>query len=307
MNCPHHQQIYASQKRSYRDLPIKYLETTTIYRDEKAGELLGLSRVRAITQDDSHVFCTSEQLDEVYTEVLEVVREFYAAVAMPLKIRLSFRNPKTPDKYLGEEALWVKAQDILRNTAQRAGLEFSEAEGEAAFYGPKIDFMATDSIGREWQLATAQLDFVQPARFEITYTDKDGSEKTPIMVHFAVAGSLERFLSVYIEHTAGNFPLWLSPVQAKVLPIGEAHQAFGKEALQQLKDAGIRAEVDLSGESLGKKIREAKQQKVPYLLVIGDAEVSANTATLESRTEKIGALPIADIVSRLSQEIKSRA
>lgn len=306
MNCPHHQQIYASQKRSYRDLPIKYLETTTIYRDEKAGELLGLSRVRAITQDDSHVFCTSEQLDKMYTEVLEVVWEFYAAVAMPLKIRLSFRDPKTPDKYLGEEALWAKAQDTLRTTAQRAGFEFYEAEGEAAFYGPKIDFMATDSIGREWQVATAQLDFVQPARFKITYTDKDGSEKTPIMIHFAVAGSLERFLSVYIEHTAGIFPLWISPVQARVLPIGEAHQEFSRVVLEKLKSAGIRAELDESNESLGKKIREAKKMKVPYMLVIGDSEVSAGSATLEGRNGKVGALSVSDIIQKLKEEIITR-
>src|SRR5262249_661313 len=162
----------------------KYLETTTIYRDEKAGELLGLSRVRAITQDDSHIFSTPDQLDSVYTEVLEVVKEFYAAVAMPLKIRLSFRDPKTPETYLGEESVWQRAQEILRTTASKAGLEYYEAEGEAAFYGPKIDFMATDSIGREWQVATAQLDFVQPARFKITYVEKDGSEQTPIMTHF---------------------------------------------------------------------------------------------------------------------------
>ena len=306
MNCPHHQQIYASQKRSYRDLPIKYLETTTIYRDEKAGELLGLSRVRSITQDDSHVFCTPEQLDEVYSEVLEVVKEFYAAVNMPLRIRLSFRDPKTPEKYLGEESLWEKAEGILRKTATSAGLDFYEAPGEAAFYGPKIDFMATDSIGREWQVATGQLDFVQPARFKISYTDKDGSEKTPIMVHFAVAGSLERFLSVYIEHTGGNFPLWLSPTQVVVLPVGEVHQSYAKEVTEMLRSRGMRVEMEVD-DSLGKRIRAAKVMKVPYTLVIGDKEIEAKTVTVESRDRgNEGAVALHEAVQKLQDEISNR-
>lgn len=307
MNCPHHQQIYASQKRSYRDLPIKYLETTTIYRDEKAGELLGLSRVRSITQDDSHVFCTPEQLDLMYTEVLDVVKEFYAAVNMPLKIRLSFRNRETPEEYLGEESLWSQAEDILRKTATRAGLEFYEAPGEAAFYGPKIDFMATDSIGRQWQVATGQLDFVQPKRFGITYTDRDGTEKTPIMIHFAVAGSLERFLSVYIEHTAGNFPLWLAPLQAAILPVGESHHAYAQEVAAALKEAGMRVEVSLD-DSLGKRIRAAKMLKVPYTLVLGDKELEAHTVTLESRDKgNLGAIALTDALAQLSKEAATRA
>lgn len=307
MNCPHHQQIYASQKRSYRDLPIKYLETTTIYRDEKAGELLGLSRVRAITQDDSHVFCTPEQLDQMYTEVLDVVKEFYSAVNMPLKIRLSFSDPKTPEKYLGEKSLWEKAEGILRDTAKRAELDFFEAPGEAAFYGPKIDFMATDSIGREWQVATGQLDFVQPARFKLTYTDADGSEKTPIMIHFAVAGSLERFLSVYIEHTGGNFPLWLSPVQVKVLPISDKHIEYTRGVVATLKKAGVRVELDDSSETLGKKIRNVKVEKVPYWLVIGNQETTSGTATLEGREGKVGTFSVSDIVARLQEQIQARS
>jgi threonyl-tRNA synthetase len=306
MNCPHHQQIYASKQRSYRDLPIKYLETTTIYRDEKAGELLGLSRVRAITQDDSHIFCTPDQLDGVYAEVLHVVKRFYEVMSMPLRIRLSFRDPATPEKYLGEEALWQKAQVILKKTAQDAELDFYEVKGEAAFYGPKIDFMATDSIGREWQVATAQLDFVQPARFKIVYTDADGSEKTPIMIHFAVAGSLERFLSVYIEHTAGAFPLWVSPVQVKVLPVGEKHFAYGKKVLGALRGAGIRAEIDEANDSLGKKIRNAKTEKIPYLFVVGDKEIESETVSVETRTGSEGANLLGDIIASLSQKIFSR-
>lgn len=306
MNCPHHQQIYASRPRSYKDLPIKYLETTTIYRDEKAGELLGLSRVRSITQDDSHIFCTPEQLDDVYTEVLAIVKEFYATMAMPLRIRLSFRDPATPDKYLGEVSLWDRAQKILKNTAEKAALDFYEAEGEAAFYGPKIDFMATDSIGREWQVATAQLDFVQPARFKITYTDTDGSDKTPIMIHFAIAGSLERFLSVYIEHTGGVFPLWLAPVQVKILTISENHNDYGKKILNELKTAGIRAEIDDANESLGKKIRSAKIEKVPYLFVVGDKEVGSGQVAVEGRTGSEGTKKLDEVIAELTDRIAKR-
>ncbi len=307
MNCPHHQQIYASKPRSYKDLPIKYLETTTIYRDEKAGELLGLSRVRAITQDDSHIFCTHEQLDDIFREVLEIVQEFYAAIKMPLKIRLSFRDPKTPEKYLGDPDLWDKAQSIISAKAQAAGLDYFEAPGEAAFYGPKIDFIATDSINREWQVATAQLDFVQPARFKISYTDKDGKDVTPIMVHFAVAGSLERFLSVYIEHTGGNFPLWLSPIQVKVIPVRENHNAYAKEIADLLKDNNIRVDFDNSDGNLGGKVRDAKNNKIPYWIVIGDKEIEANKVTLESRDNgQLGQMSKEELVSKFSEEIKNK-
>lgn len=307
MNCPHHQQIYASRPRSYRDLPIKYLETTTVYRDEKAGELMGLSRVRCITQDDSHIFCTPEQLNSVFEDVLAIVKKFYATLNMPLRIRLSFRDPKTPEKYLGEESLWSSAQDIIRKTAGGAQMDFFEAEGEAAFYGPKIDFMATDAIGREWQVATAQLDFVQPKRFAITYTDADGTEKTPIMIHFAISGSLERFLSVYIEHTGGAFPLWLSPVQVKVLPVSEKQHAYARNVFETLRMAGIRTELDDNNESLGKRIRTAKLEKVPYFFVIGDKEVEAGTVTVESRSGQEGAQPLATVIETLKEKIKTRA
>lgn len=306
MNCPHHQQIYASQPRSYRDLPIKYLETTTIYRDEKAGELLGLSRVRSITQDDSHIFCTPEQLDTIFQEVLAIVKKFYKTLDMPLRIRLSFRDPYSPEKYLGEESLWASAQEIIRKTAAGAGLDFFEATGEAAFYGPKIDFMATDAIGREWQVATAQLDFVQPKRFAITYTDADGSDKTPIMIHFAIAGSLERFLSVYIEHTGGAFPLWLSPVQVKVLPVSEKHHEYARGVFQKLRASGIRAELDDNNESLGKRIRAAKLEKVPYFFVIGDKEVEVGTVTVEARQGSSETHTTDDIIDRLKKAIAQR-
>jgi threonyl-tRNA synthetase len=306
MNCPHHQQIYASKPRSYRDLPIKYLETTTIYRDEKAGELMGLSRVRAITQDDSHIFCMPDQLDSIYSEVLAMVKEFYAAVDMPLKIRLSFSDPKAPEKYLGDKALWEKAETILRETATRAGLQFYEAPGEAAFYGPKIDFMATDSLGREWQLATGQLDFVQPARFKLTYTDADGSLKTPIMIHLAIAGSLERFLSVYIEHTGGVFPLWLAPVQVAVLPVSDKHTGYGKGIFDSLRDQNIRVELS-EGDSLGKRIRKAKIEKIPYYIVVGDQEVADNTVTIENREGQKKTESIEKFIEKLKRDIAAHA
>src|ERR1019366_515406 len=202
MNCPHHQQIYASRQRSYKDLPLKYMETTTVYRDEKAGELLGLSRVRSITQDDSHGFCTPDQIKDVMTKLVEIVQEFYSVINLPLKVRLSFRDDS--DGFLGDKQLWEHAQGIIREVVETAGLEYYIAEGEAAFYGPKIDFMATDALGRELQVATPQLDFVQPERFGLKYTDEDGKEKTPVMIHFALMGSIERFLAAYIEHVAGR-------------------------------------------------------------------------------------------------------
>jgi len=304
MNCPHHQQIYASRPRSYRDLPIRYLETTTVYRDEKAGELLGISRVRSITQDDSHIFCTPEQLEREYERVITVVKEFYEKLRMPLSIRLSFRDSKTPEKYLGEETLWEKTQTILVDVVKKHNMDYSIVEGEAVFYGPKIDFVATDVLGREWQLATGQLDFVQPSRFKITYTDHDGKNKTPIMIHFAIAGSLERFLSVYIEHTAGAFPLWLSPVQIKVLPISEAHKTYASEVYTTLKEGGIRVELDAGDETLGKKIRQCKLEKIPYFLVIGDVEMKERKVKVENRDgDTIGTMLLEDLLKKLKDEI----
>ena len=283
MNCPHHQQIFASQPRSYRDLPVRYLETTTVYRDEKSGELSGLSRVRSITQDDSHTFCTPEQIEDVLTELTSITKEFYAALGMKLRARLSKRDES--DAYLGDRQVWVHAEATLRKVLGESGLEFYEAEGEAAFYGPKIDFMATDALGREHQLATPQLDFVQPARFELTYTDSDGSAKTPVMIHFALLGSIERFLSVYIEHTAGAFPVWLSPEQVRVLPVSDKFAEYGAQVTAELKAAGVRVKLDDNNESLGKRIRAAEAMKVPYTLVVGEREQEAGEVAVRKRGE----------------------
>ncbi len=275
MNCPHHQQIYASRPRSYRDLPLKYMETTTDYRDEKAGELIGLSRVRAITQDDSHVFCTPEQIKEVITTLVKVVQEFYMVIDVPLRVRLSFRDES--DGYLGDAKLWDEAQKIIRKVVEDNKLEYYEAQGEAAFYGPKIDFMAQDALGRELQLATPQLDFVQPERFGLTYVDQDGIEKTPVMIHFALLGSIERFLAAYIEHTAGRFPVWLAPEQIRILTLNDEKSTLGYAGkLEQLaKNLGLRVSIDHSNESVGKKIRGSELMKVPYAVVIGAKEIKS--------------------------------
>lgn len=307
MNCPHHQQIYASSPHSYRELPIKYMETTTVYRDEKAGELLGLSRVRCITQDDGHAFCTPDQIEEIFEEIIEITKTFYEVIGMKIQARLSFRDPNEPKKYLGEPELWEKAQTILLKMAKKKELDYFVAEGEAAFYGPKIDFMAKDAIGREHQLATPQLDFIQPKRFELTYTDNEGKNQTPVMIHFALMGSIERFLSVYIEHTEGNFPLWLAPVQVKIIPVRQNHNEYAKGVFELLKENNIRAELDDKDENLGTKVRDAKNNKMPYLIVIGDKEIEADKITLESRDNgQLGQISKEELLKKLLEEIKNK-
>ncbi len=304
MNCPHHQQIYASQPHSYRDLPIRYLETTTVYRDEKSGELGGLSRVRSITQDDSHIFCTPEQIEGVLSELTTITKEFYGALGMKLRARLSKRDES--DAYLGDKATWTQAESTLRKVLEESELEFYEAEGEAAFYGPKIDFMATDALGREHQLATPQLDFVQPQRFELTYVDSDGQSKTPVMIHFALLGSIERFLSVYIEHTAGAFPVWLSPEQVRVLPVSDKFSEYGQKVVTELKAAGVRVSLD-DGESLGKRIRAAEAAKVPYTLVVGEREQEAGEVAVRKRGEgDLGSKSSVEFLQDITDEIKAR-
>ena len=291
MNCPHHNQIYASQPRSYKDLPIKYFETTTVYRDEKTGELGGLSRVRAITQDDSHAYVRDDQIENVVADLIKDVHTIYdKQLGMPLKARLSFRDDS--DKYLGNPQLWDQAQQTIRNLAIANNLNFFEAEGEAAFYGPKIDFMASDAINREHQVATVQLDFVQPERFKLTYIDNESQEKQPIMIHCALLGSIERFLSVYIEHTAGWFPFWLAPEQIRILTINDTVLEYvdkvtsildGITLMEPLKYNELRYSVDARNESLGKKIREATNMKVPVQLIVGPKDVEANEVSVRTQ------------------------
>jgi threonyl-tRNA synthetase len=287
MNCPHHNQIYASQPRSYRDLPIKYFETTTVYRDEKTGELGGLSRVRSISQDDSHAYCRHDQLEMVVAGLVGDVKTIYSTLGLGLRARLSFRDAS--DKYLGEQTLWDEAQTIIHDLAEKNELEYFVAEGEAAFYGPKIDFMATDALGREHQVATVQLDFVQPERFELDYVTDEGDRQRPVMVHCALLGSIERFLSVYIEHTAGKFPVWLAPEQIRIITVNqeEATVAFAGELQQKATELGLRVRVDNDNESVGKKIRSAEIWKVPYTVVIGQKEIETSEVTPRIRGDMV--------------------
>lgn len=274
MNCPHHVQIYASQPRSYRDMPLKLMENAGDYRDEKTGELHGLSRVRSFTQDDSHAFVREDQIKQVAGELVAAAHHMYEVFGMKLAFRLSFRDDS--EGYLGDPALWEKAQNAIVELAKENNLDYYVEEGEAAFYGPKIDFMATDAIGRQWQVATVQLDFVQPERFGLEYATQDGGVGRPVMLHCALLGSLERFLSVYIEHTAGKFPVWCAPEQIRLLSVNQEESTLAKvtELQEQGTKLGLRVEVDNSNESVGKKIRAAAQWKVPYTLVIGEKEVA---------------------------------
>ena len=308
MNCPHHTQIFDSEMRSYRDMPQRYCETTAVYRDEQSGELSGLSRVLCITQDDAHVFCRMNQIDDEVQSVWNIVTDFYSTFGFThMTPRLSRRDPEKMDSYLGETKNWDVAEDTLKSVIDSHTKDWLDGPGEAAFYGPKIDFMAKDALGRKHQVATIQLDFVQPKRFELTCVNEKGEKEDVAMLHVAIMGSIERFLSVMIEHFAGAFPLWLSPVQATIVPIGERQEEYSRNVFETLKAAGIRAELDTSGDSLGKKIRNVKTAKVPYVLVVGDKEVEANTITLESRAGNEGALSVEALIERLKKEIDTRA
>lgn len=308
MNCPHHTQIYASQPRSYRDMPVRYLETTTDYRDEKTGELGGLNRVRSLTQDDSHVFARPDQIEQEIDGLLASARELYETVGMKLRVRLSYRDDS--DAYLGEPSLWESAQAQLKAAVEKNQLEYFEQSGEAAFYGPKIDFMATDAIGREHQVATVQLDFVQPERFELTYAAEDGTKQQPVMIHCALLGSIERFLSVFIEHTAGWFPLWAAPEQVRILTINDTVMNYVEEItsilsglvlMKPLKYNEVRFTTDNRNESLGKKIREATAMKIPVQLIVGpkDKEAREVSVRTQSGEEKIKFDQLADYLREL--------
>ncbi len=307
MNCPHHAQIYASERRSYKELPIRYSETTMVYRDEQSGELNGLSRVLSITQDDAHIFCRESQLKEEMNNIWNLIERFYSTFGFNA-ITPRFSRRDSDPKFKGNIELWEKAESAIKALLEeRAPGTWVDGEGEAAFYGPKIDFMAKDAIGRSHQVGTIQLDFVQPTNFELEYVSEEGKREMPVMIHCAIAGSLERFLSVYIEHTAGNFPLWLSPTQISIIPIAEAHHAHAKSVLAKLLAVGVRAEADIAKEGLGKKIRAAREMKTPYWVVIGDAEVANNTVTLEHRTlGKIGEIKIDELVEKLTTEIREK-
>ena len=314
MNCPHHGRIFASKVRSYRDMPQRYLETTTVYRDEKSGELGGLSRVRSITQDDSHDFCRPDQIETEITNLLSAVKTIYDIFDMKLRVRLSYRDDS--DAYLGDIALWESAQKQLKDAVLRLGdIDYYEQEGEAAFYGPKIDFMATDALGREHQLATAQLDFVQPERFELEYIDQDGVAQRPVMIHCALLGSIERFLSVYIEHTAGKFPVWVAPEQLRIVKVkdnDDINQMID-DLTASAKEHGVRYTVDDSNNSIGKKVRAAELYKVPYVIVVGDKEAESGKIGVRIRKDLVGEgtdeskqFAVAELMTAIQAEHDSR-
>jgi threonyl-tRNA synthetase len=307
MNCPHHTQIYARKSWSYRELPQRYATTTMVYRDEQTGELSGLSRVRSITQDDAHVFCRPDQVKEEMGKIWNIIETFYGAVGFKLTPRLSLHDPAKMEKYLGTKETWEKAEHGLRELVWERRVTALEAPGEAAFYGPKIDFMGKDSIGREWQLATIQLDMNMPERFNLEYTDERGTKKRVVMIHAAIMGAIERYLSIIIEHFAGAFPLWLSPVQIKVLPVSEKFVLYAKELHEALIDADIRSELDESNETLGKKVRAVKAEKVPYWIVVGEKEETSKTFAIEKRNgEKNGGVSVSELITSLQKEIEGK-
>ena len=290
MNCPHHTQIFASNLRSYKDMPVRYLETTTDYRDEKTGELGGLNRVRSLTQDDSHIFCRPDQIEQEIQNLLSCAHELYSTIGMNLRVRLSYRDES--ESYLGDKDLWAAAQAQLKSAVIKNDLDYFEQEGEDAFCGPKIDFMATDAIGREHQVATVQLDFVQPSRFELTYVNKEGETETPVMIHCALLGSVERFMSVYIEHRAGWFDFWSAPEQIRILTVNNTVDDYVEEVSNRLKGIvlsepvkfnELRYSSDLRNESLGKKIREASSMKIPVQIIVGPKDKDARCVSVRMR------------------------
>ena len=307
MNCPQHTQIYASKPRSYRDLPLRYTDFAMLYRDEKPGELSGLARVRSFSQDDCHIFCREDQVDEEVDKALAMTKEIMKTFGFKYRYRLSTRDPKNKDKYLGDPKTWDKVEKWAEVIMKRNKIDYFDGPGEAAFYAPKMDLMATDALGREWQLSTVQIDYVMPERFNLSYIDKDGKEKRPIMLHRAIVGSPERFMMVLLEHFAGALPLWLSPVQIVIMPLGEKHQKAAESLLKQLKNESIRAEL-WQEDSISKRIRNAELKKIPYVAVIGDKEIETGTVALRARGKKdLGTAEAEKLIKRLKQEIKEKS
>ncbi len=308
MNCPHHAQIYASQARSYRQLPIRYRETTMVYRDEQSGELSGLSRVRSITQDDAHVFCRASQIEEEIERIWNVVQTFYGTFGLELTVRFSRHDPSKMQQYSGTEETWERAEKQLKTVVENRGVAYTDGMGEAAFYGPKIDFMGRDVFGRTFQAATIQLDFGQPEGFDLICTNEAGERERVVMVHCAIMGSLERFMVLLIEHFGGAFPFWLAPVQVAVLPVADRHIEFAQALAKELSAVGLRVLVDDSTESVGKKIRTAEKQKYPRMLVVGDRESDGGNLTVRVRGEQDQReMSKQDFLEEVSAQISSHA
>lgn len=312
MTCPHHFELYLRKPVSYRELPMRIAELAKLYRYEQSGELMGLQRVRTFCLSDAHIICASEeQAVEEISNALDLIEYVTGVFGLRLdtdyRYRLSMGDRANTEKYYKNDAAWEKSEDLLRKLLKQRGSKFEEAKDEAAFYGPKIDVQMKNVNGKEDTAFTVQYDFCMPDRFNLTYIAADGSEKRAFVVHRSSIGAIERIMAFLIEKYAGAFPLWLSPIQVKVLPVSEKHNEYGEKVLAEMKAAGIRAEIDSNNESLGKKIRNAKTEKVPYFLVIGDKEIESKSATLESRTGPLSPLPVAEIIQKLSEEIKTRA
>ncbi len=306
MNCPHHIMIYADKPHSYRELPIRLAEFGTVYRYEQSGELNGLLRVRGFTQDDAHIFCTPEQVKEEFKQVIDLTLTVLSALGLnDYRVQISLRDPQNKEKYVGREDVWEAAERDIQEAVREMGLEATLAEGEAAFYGPKLDFMVRDALGREWQLGTVQVDYNLPERFDLFYIGEDNEKHRPVMIHRAPFGSLERFIGVLIEHTGGNFPTWLAPVQVIVLPISQELNTYAREVYQALQEAGIRAELDLRNEKIGYKIRSAEVQKIPYMLIVGKREAEEDKVSVRKHREgKKGTMSVKDFITFIQQEIK---
>lgn len=309
MNCPHHFTLFKTQTHSYREMPVRYAEFATLYRYEKAGTLTGLARVRSLTQDDAHVMLRPDQIQEEFNRAIDLTLEVFKTYGLTdYWISLSLRDPQKKEEYVGSDEIWEKAEQALREAIENKGISYTEMIGEAAFYGPKTDFMVRDALGRDWQCATVQLDFINPENFELEYIGEDGQPHRPVIIHRAVTGSTERFMAMLIEHFAGAFPVWLAPVQAMVIPIADRHNEYAQSVLAELKAAGIRAEVDVRGERMNAKVRDAQLQKIPYMLVVGDKEAAANAVAVRLRTnENLGARPLAEFIEHAGEIIKSKS
>ncbi|MCY3921301.1 MAG: threonine--tRNA ligase [Chloroflexi bacterium] len=307
MNCPVHMMLYNNSLHSYRELPLRYAEYTTLYRYEKSGQLSGLTRVRSLTQDDCHIFITPEQISDEVARVLELVQTLFSTYGMP-NFRYELSLPGEGGKYVDDAEAWRTAVSALRGALDEAEIDYVEQEGEAAFYGPKADLFVSDVMGREWQLSTIQLDLIQPARLGCVYVADDGERRTPVVIHRAIHGSFERFLGILIEHYAGAFPLWLAPTQARCIPIADRHLDWAHKVAAELRQAGLRVDVDDGNERMQAKIRNGQRRKIPYMLVIGDREVESQSAAVRVRNgEDLGAMPLAEIRSMLSDQYRSRA
>ncbi len=305
MNCPHHCEMYNSFQWSYKDLPIRYAEFGTVYRYEQSGELHGLTRVRGFTQDDAHIFCTAEQLDDEFKNVIDLVLYVFGSLGFEnFTAQVSVRDPENPDKYIGDVANWEKAERAIINATKDKGLDYIIEEGEAAFYGPKLDFMVKDALGRKWQLGTIQVDYNLPERFDLTYKGSDNEEHRPIMIHRAPFGSMERFIAILLEHTGGNFPIWLMPIQAKILSLSEKYEKYSEKVLNLLENNEIRALVDHRNETIGKKIREAEMQKYPYMLIIGEQEENQGKITVRKHGgEDLGMISVDEFANIIKEDI----